>query len=130
MKRLIRSSQKIRKKTIKASSTNGYTDYHTYNRGGTKFSIHSKQLDDPYKFECAIEEIHPYDDADYYWVKKGSSLKADLIKNGRKVGDIFLDPYDDELYETPEEYVDDMIDYMCVELKNLNKEIKPRMMYD
>lgn len=130
MKRLIRSSQKISKRPIKASYAGGYTDYFTYNRGGTKFSIYSKYTDDPYNFQCSIEEIHPYDDADYYWIKKDGPASASLIKNGKKVGCIDIDEYDEDYYETPGEYIDDIIDYMCVELKNYNKTVKPKIIHD
>ena len=130
MKRLIRSSQKISKKPIKASYAGGYTDYFTYNRGGTKFSIYSKYTDDPYNFQCSIEEIHPYDDADYYWIKKDGPASASLIKNGKTVGYIDIDEYDEDYYETPGEYIDDIIDYMCVELRNHNRNIKSKMIHD
>lgn len=130
MKRLIRSSQQINRKFIEASSTNDYTNHFTYNRGGTKFSIDSKYNDDPYNFQCQITEIHPYDDADYYWVKKDGPASASLIKGNKRVGYIDIDEYDEDYYETPEEYIDAIVDYMCVELRNHNKNIKPEMVHD
>lgn len=116
--------------SIKASYAGGYTDHFNYSRGGTKFSIYSKYTDDPYNFQCQITEIHPYDDADYYWVKKDGPASASLIKNNKRVGYIDIDEYDEDYYETPGEYIDDIIDYMCVELKNYNKTVEPKIIHN
>lgn len=130
MKRLIRSSQKISKKLIKASATNDYTDRFSYNRGGQKFTVYSKYSDDPYNFQCQITEVHPYDDADYYWVKKDGPASARLIKKGKTVGYIDIDEYDEDYYEDANEYIRDIIDYMCVELMHHNSSIEPKMVHN
>lgn len=132
MKRLIRSSKELKNNSIKASATKDYTNHFTYNRSGQQFSIYSKYNDDPYNFQCQITEIHPYDDADYYWVKKDGPASASVIYEGtgKKVGYIDVDEYDEDYYDTPEEYIDAIIDYMCVELRNYNRNINPKIVHN
>lgn len=130
MKRLIKSSQKLAsyRKSINASVDYSYTDHYKFKRGAQQFSIYTKYADDPDRFQCQITELHPYDLADYYWIKKDQPAAAKVIDpKGHLVGRIELAEYDEDSYEDANEYIRDIIDYMCTELRGYNRNIKPRI---
>lgn len=121
MKRYLRSS-----KVVEASVDQTYTDRFNFRRGNQKFSIYTKYADDPEKFQCQITEIHPYDLAEYYWIKKDQPAIAKVIDpRGRVAGYIEVREYDEDDYEDSNEYINDILDYMCTELRGYNKNIKP-----
>lgn len=129
MKKWIKSSQ-----TISATTADDYDRYFTYNRGGQKFSGYIKYEDDPDNLQFTLSEVHPYDDAEYTWAKKDSPVEIKLIKDGHIVGSLkqsALDfpEYDEEDYESPEEYVDTVIDITANVLRQMNRDIEPRMMH-
>ena len=118
------------KRQISASSK--YNDYMTINHGPQKFSVHIS-YDGPYEgsFAAQISEVHPYDDAEYAWARIGFNGSTDFIKDGKIIDKMQLPTYeDDDLYENVEEYYSDMLDSVAVELMNINKDVKPRMMYN
>ena len=113
------------KRLIRASITNDYTNRFKYSVNGQKFIIYSKYNDDPENFQCQITEIHPYDLAEYYWVKKDSPAAAKVIKQGKITGYIDIDEYDEDRYSDPQDYIDSIIDYMCTMLYSYNRDIEP-----
>lgn len=112
------------KRIVKASA------YTTYMRNRQKFAVHQSDIDDPKFYSAQITEIHPYDDADYYWAKILPSKKVRFIYKGKVVDTMQLHQYDPDDYESPEEYYDDIIDWVCVELRNLNRDIESRILHN
>ena len=102
----------------------------SYNRGGTKYSVNIED-EDINSFKAQISEIHPYDDAEYAWARVGYNgyMNAEFVLDGNIIDRMQFDYYDDEYYESEDEYLDYVIDEICVELKHINKDIKPRMLY-
>ena len=131
MKKFIKSSRNLSRRKIIAASANDYTGRFTYNRGGQKFIVYTKYENDPYSFQCQITEVHPYDDGEYFWVKKDAPASATVYTDaGKRYGYIEVDEYDEEFYESPEEYIDAIVDYMCSELRNYNRNVEPRIIHN
>ena len=122
------------KRYIRSSRTNDYTDHYTLTREGVKFSIYTKYADDPEMFQCQISELHPYDDADYAWVKKDSSADATVYKKGRPYGHIEIREWDedaeDEYNGNSDRFIRDSINYLCGELRSFNRNVKPEMVHN
>lgn len=128
----ITSTEKIFKQKKVTSSTQ-YTDYSTITVANQQFGIHSKHGEDPYNFQCSIQEIHPYDDAEYYWIKKDAPNSASVILNGKIQDYITLADWDDcyDEYEgESQEFIEDIIVSLCEELMIINENIEPRMMHN
>ena len=117
------------KRLIKASSE--YNEYMTIQHGRQKFSVHIS-YDGPYggSFAAQVSEIHPYDDADYAWARIKRNGQVEFIKGGEIVDKMQLPRYEEDEYETIDEYYADMLDSVAVELMDINKTVKPRMMYN
>lgn len=126
MKKLIKSS------VVSATSFNSQlTEYITYNRGRNKFGIHATPLDEsnPNSFKAVISVIKPYDLAEYTWARIGSkgAMYVEFIRNGKVKDGMQMHYYDEEDYESIEEYIDDVIDQVCMELVDQNKDVEPRI---
>lgn len=104
-----------------------YTDYASVERGNQRFSVHYAYDNNPDLFQCAVSEIHPYDLAEYAWAKKDRPTSAAIIKNGKRISWIDLPEYDEDAYETADEYIDEVIDRMCVALRRANKGVQPQI---
>lgn len=120
MKKLVKSSTNV-------NAATAYTDSFTYTRGRQKFSVHTAYSADPDKFQCQISEIHPYDLTDYAWAKKDQPASAAIVHNRKVVKRIPVPEWDEDSYETADEYCDDVIDTMCVQLKRFNSQFEPRI---
>ena len=77
-------------------------------------------------------EIHPYDDADYLW----ASMKSDgtcRLRNSEGKSKGFIDvsrfSYDEDDYETYDEYMSEIVDHICVSLGDANAEVSPKIMH-
>ena len=77
-----------------------------------------------------IQRIAAYDDADYYWAKLSNNGQVKFIHNGKVVDKMQLWAYDDEDYESIDDYFSDIISTVADDLDQYNDEIEPRMMYD
>ncbi len=130
MKKLIKSSKMSSSSKQKiTSSRNDYTDTYRVRIGNQEFRVYAKYLDDPDNFQCQISEIHPYDNANYYWIQKDQPASASVIKNGKRVGRIEVREYDDEAADeyndAGEQFNRDIVAYLCEELRGYNKNIEP-----
>ena len=124
MKKLIRSSTEV-------NASSKYEEHTTYNRGGQRFSIYQSRTDNPNLWEAQISEIHPYDDAPYHFAEIQPNKRAVFYSaRGNEVSRLQLSHYDEDDYESVEEYYDDMLDYVCAELRNLNREIEPKIIHN
>lgn len=77
-----------------------------------------------------ITKIAPYDDAEYVWAKISGNGYTEFIRDGKKIDGMQFHSYEEDEYETVEEYFDDVIDSIIVELIRFNRDIEPRMMYN
>lgn len=121
------------KKYIKASEQ--LTKYFTFNHGKRKFSCHSvdiETLEDPDLFRAQVSEIHPYDDAEYAWAQIGKKqpLHVRYIREGKVIDVNMLPDYDDEAYESEQEYYNAILDIVAVRLLELNIDVEPIMVHN
>lgn len=132
MKKFVKSSNKIGRTPIRATSYD-YTDSWVEWVGNYRYGIRSKYTDDPYNFQCYITEIHPYDDAEYCWIRKDMPNSASVYRNGRKIDTITLadwDDYEDEYEGDAQDFIHDMVVGLCEELRECNRGIKSVMVYN
>ena len=118
------------KRYIKADNASEYTSYITVNHGRQEFGVHIN-TDGPYpgSFKASMTEIHPYDDGDYAWAKIEFNGLTKFIRNGKVIDKMQLPCYEEDDYEYIGEYLDEMLDSVAVELKNINKDVKSRMVH-
>lgn len=123
------------KRQISASSQ--YNDFFTIQHGPKKFAVHFSD-NGPYEgaFAAQITEIHPYDDADYAWARIPFNGYAEFIQKGKVVDRMQLPGYEEEDYEDYEgysgldQYYNDMLDSVAVELMHINRNVKPIMVHN
>lgn len=77
-----------------------------------------------------VQKVAPYDDADYAWAKVHGNGLIEFILKGKIVDRMQTHSYEEEDYEVVDEYFNDIIESAAEELKKINKDIKPRMMYN
>ena len=126
----INSSTCSASRSITAGKVFDYDSRITYNRGRNKFSVYMKNSDDPENFQCTVSMIKPYDDADYGWARKWSPRTVDIIQKGKVMDQYTLPEYDEDNYETPTEYIDEVLDTICTALLDWNRDIEPRMIHN
>lgn len=123
------------KKVVRASvldpEISRIQDYMTYTLAGQRFGVHILS-DDPLYPKFQVSEIHPYDDADYAWARCGYKGAAyiEFIKSGKKIDGIQWHCYEDEDYEHEWEYLDEIVDQTCRELRHINKDVEPRIIHN
>ena len=90
-------------------------------------------------FIASLSKISPYDDAEYVWARIYENKKVDFIKNGKVIDSTQLESYEEyysgEDYESLDEldlqeYINDCLDIVVLELVDLNKKIRPVMVYN
>ena len=118
------------KRYIKSSKiTDDYTDHYNVKYDWVKFSVYTKYADDPEMFQCQITELHPYDDAEYAWVKKDSPTDATVYKNGKPYGHIEVREWDEEAEQeykgNIQKFINEMVKHLCYELRKFNRDVKP-----
>ena len=117
------------KRMIRASVE--YPEYATFQHGRKRFSSHIN-YDGPYEgsFAATISEIHPYDDAEYTWAKIAFNGSVKFIRDGKVVDKMQLPTYEEDDYGRIEDYYDDMLDTVAVELIDMNRDVKPIMVHN
>lgn len=123
------------KRMIKASTE--YTEYINIQHGNKKFGVHIN-TDGPYEgsFAAQISEIHPYDDAEYAWAKINFNGQVIFYQNGKVIDKMQLASYEPEDYEdyyenaSVNEYINDCLDTVAVELLNMNRNVEPIMVHN
>ncbi len=90
-------------------------------------------------FVASLSKISPYDDAEYVWARIYENKKVDFIKNGKVIDSTQLESYEEyysgEDYESLDEldlqeYINDCLDIVVLELADLNKNIKPVIIHN
>lgn len=118
------------KRVVASKSWNGHdATYHKYTRSGQDFSVYMYDENDPIAVRFSISEIHPYDDAEYTWARY-DNLVVEFIKGGKVIDKMHMHDYDEDYYETVDEYVADLLDSTAVELIEMNKYVKPRIVHN
>lgn len=115
------------KRYIRAATQ--YSDSTTISHGNKRFFVHYDPMDQFGGIYAQISEIHPYDDAEYAWAKI-DGLVAYFYQNGKVIDKMHLASYEEEDWETPAEYFDDVLDSVAVELIHINKDVKPIMVHN
>lgn len=120
MKTMINASKAV-------SAGTSYGEHYTYQRGHTKFSVYTKNDNDPANFQCQVSEIHPYDMAEYAWAEKDSPASATVYRGNKRIGYIRVPEYDLDNYEDDNEYLDTVIDIIACKLRQFNRDVEPRI---
>ena len=133
------------KRLVKGSSE--LTNYSNYRCGGYPFTygIHDNGSDNPDNYKAQIVEHHPYSEAEYVWARigyKGSmsveykgSMSVEYIQSGKVIdcepgyGKNVNSDWQD-FFESADEYIREMVEQVCDELKNYNKNVESVIGYD
>lgn len=95
-----------------------------YNEVTMSFLTSGYDLIDNRDVEFQMSKIDPYVEADYVWAKKGSGAKISFIQNGKSIDYMTAFTYESDMYESFDEYVNDLFDAVVLELEDYNKQIK------
>lgn len=76
-----------------------------------------------------IQKLSPYDDADYVWAKVDGNGQFKFIHKGKVIDKMQVHYYDEDDYDSVDEYFNDVIESVAEELVSLNKSIEPRMIH-
>lgn len=116
--------------STKITASTNYDSHEVYSHGKNKFSVYVKHVDDPDSFQCQVSVIKPYDDAEYAWARKVSPRDVDIIQNGKVVDHYTVPEWNEDNYEDETEYINDVVDMICVALLDYNRDIKPRIIHN
>ena len=132
----VKSSRTVYDKNIKASEADNYSDYQKIYYGRHEFSCHITDPDENLPdneitqiFKASLREIHPYDDAEYYWAKI-ENLYIHYIYRGKVVDKERYDFYDSEEFESVFEWENVVLEDAMRGLIERNKNIEPRILHD
>ena len=125
MKRYVNCAQD---KTLDVNQYDHITFYH----GRKMFAANIRMIQPHPLFEGYVYQPHPYDDADYTmaYVGRRGIMNVEFVRDRRIIGRMQCHLYEEEDYERPEDYVNDILDQIAVEILDLDRDVKPRMMYD
>ena len=120
------------KRVIRAATSENMRKVHVpVSHGpGMKYMINVEQDLDHGFFAGQLVKIAPYDDADYVWAKVDWNGLVKFIKNGKVIDKSQLWSYEEDDYESVDEYFDDAIDQLILDLEEYNSKIKPRMIHN
>ena len=122
MKKLIRSSTRI---TGSSYGAQDYENFFTMFRGKQKYAVRTSFEQDPDSFQFQVSEIHPYDMAEYAWAKKWSPASVSIYRDGKEISNFPVPEYDEDIYSSPEEYENELLDITFVALQNANADVVP-----
>lgn len=78
-------------------------------------------------YSAQVTEIHPYDDAEYWWAKIDTGTIEYIYRGKVKDSEYYLTPEDEDVED--DEYCDVISDRAIKKLYELNKDITPRMIH-
>ena len=70
-----------------------------------------------------------YHDKSYYCIAFQTGNSVEFLRNMNDVGEMEVPSYDPDIYESVEEYIKDIADPICDELDELDKDVKPQLVY-
>lgn len=123
--------------SAETASSSKYDEYLTENFNGSKYGIHYTSVDtspdaDPWKlfkeFKAQVSKISPYDDADYAWATIENGTITIYVGTKSKYKIYYVSSEDSDLENN--EWCESIINMAMDELEDINKTIKPKMMYD
>ena len=112
------------------SASKQFTSTFPVNHGSKRYMCHMTEPEDDLNWSAQLTRISPYDDAEYVWAKIDPNKQVKFIKDGRIIDKMQMDQYDEDNFETFDEYVDYVLDSVVTELINMNKDIKPVMVHN
>lgn len=115
------------KKYIRATK---YDDSMVWSHGNLRFRVYMNDCDEDHPV-CVfqVSEIRPYDDADYAWAACNGRT-VNYYRNNKKIASEPVILYDPEDYEEYRDYVDELIDSVCMTLRKYNKDVEPRIIHN
>ncbi len=122
MKRLVRASyvnnvDPVEIKTILQHGPNG------------RYSVRGEYNPENGRIKADVTKLAAYDDADYVWARIDDNWTVKFIQDGKQIDRMILWSYEPDDYESVEEYVNDVLDQVVVELIDSNEDIKPVMIH-
>lgn len=114
-----------------------YDEHMTQDFRRVKYMIHYVGLDTSpssdaqdlfNRFAAQVTEIHPYDDASYAWARIQNGV-IEYFKDGRKIDSSFYMNADDYDIENSE-WCQTVVDKAIYRLRDLNKDVEPRMIHN
>lgn len=114
------------KRYIKSSSQPKYSERRKFTFDGIQYRAYISNADNPENLLLDISELHPYDESEYAWARKVSPILVNIYQAGKKIDELYVD-YDLDEFDSPEEYVDTVIEAICEELREYNKSVEPRI---
>lgn len=121
-------------KYVVNSNASSGTDY-MYSKkmkyGRRNYMVKYGQPDEYLGVDAQITEIHPYDDAEYAWVRI-QYASAEFIQNGKQIDRVPIPTYadNDEFYEDIEEWLDDTFKQLISMLHDMNIDVQPKMVHN
>lgn len=142
MKRYVKSNssqvsmlvdESITSSTVTASE---YDEYWTTTVDKQRYSLHytgsiteeMPSLDAFRAFKAQVRKIAPYDDAEYFWARIANGT-VEYIQNG-KVKDTSSYGTSDDADLDNTDWISCLIEDVCLELNDLNKNIEPIMVHN
>ena len=125
MKRYVNCAQDS---TLEVNQNNHITFYH-----GRRMFAANIQMIQPYPlFVGNVYQPHPYDDAEYTmaFIGRHGVMNVEFVRDKKVISRIQFHVYEEEDHERPEDYVNDILDQIAVEILDLDRDVKPRMMYN
>lgn len=115
------------------------TNRFNYTIGGYpfKYSIRDNSSNSPDSYKAVIVEHHPYSEAEYVWARIGyrEPMSVEYIQNGEVIEyepghrkEFRFDWRD--FYEDADEYIREMVERVCEELRDYNRNIESIIGYD
>ena len=123
MKRMIKADRAFNNRLEKI--------YYKLEKPSLKNYRFSGQLDEEAGiFWGQISRLGAYDDAEYWWARINGGGLIELIYDGKVREEVEFKEFDEDAYETVSEYMNEMVEYAAELLREKNKNIEPRMMYN
>lgn len=119
------------KRLVKAAADDFSSKFEVFHGPEKYFCYYNESGLQP-TYEAELHKIAPYDDAEYAWARIHYNGLVEFYKAGKLIDKMQLWSFDedDDYYESFDQYVDDTLDNVVVELINMNKDVKPVMVYN
>lgn len=114
------------KRVIKATTDTQVLNWHGTAKYFVRFDKESSTVDN---FVIQISKVSPYDDADYVWAEVNQAQGL-FIQDGKVIDKMMMWTYEDEWFESEDEFFDNVIDTVIYELEEYNSEIDPKIIHN
>lgn len=119
------------KRYIRSTTADQFPNRTKIDKGdGHRFFVYYTNPDRLGTMRAQIQEIHPYNDADYAWAAV-DGLQVKFYNRKGLIDKMPLWSYEpDDYADDVMSYVDDVLDAICDELVKLNENVKPVIVHD